>query len=93
MTDSTFAPDSAVTREQIAAILMRYAAHKGKATDSSEKLSYGDVAEISDYALGAVRYCREKGIMQGRENNTFAPKDHATRAEIAAVLQRFFETK
>lgn len=90
-TDSSFVPDSAVTREQVAAILMRYAVYKGKGTDSNENLSYSDAAEISDYAQNAVRYCREKGIMQGRENHFFAPKEHATRAEIAAVLQRFFE--
>ena len=56
-----------------------------------DTLHYSDLDEISDYAVKAVEYCSEKGIMQGKENSSFAPKDNATRAETAAVLQSFME--
>ncbi len=93
VSDIEFAPDNKITREQIAAMIYRYAEHKGAVAKDTERISldYADISEISDYAAEAVEYCKEKGIMQGKDNNSFAPKDNTTRAETAAVLQRFLE--
>lgn len=93
ITKTQFNPDGHITREQIAAIIFRYAKYKNTVSEDLEKiqLDYADVAEISDYAKDAVAYCKLKGIMQGRDNNRFAPKETATRAEATAVLQRFLE--
>lgn len=93
VSDTEFAPENNITREQMAAMLYRYATYKGieQAALSKDTLHYSDLDEISDYAVKAVEYCSEKGIMQGKANSSFAPKDNATRAETAAVLQRFME--
>ena len=93
VSDTEFAPENNITREQMAAMLYRYATYKGieQAALSKDTLHYSDLDEISDYAVKAVEYCSEKGIMQGKENSSFAPKDNATRAETAAVLQSFME--
>lgn len=91
--ETEFAPDESITREQIAAIIYRYAQYKGVAPTGAWaiRLDYADLAEISDYAAEAVMYCKLKGIMQGKDNNNFAPQDNATRAEIAALMHRFIE--
>lgn len=93
VSETKFAPDQNVTREQIAAIIYRYAEYKGIAPAGAwaVKLNYSDTAEISDYAVEGVMYCSMKGIMQGKNDNMFAPKANATRAEIAAILNRFIE--
>ena len=93
--ENKFAPDDNITREQIAAIIFRYAKYKGAeiSKDQSVKLDYADVGEISDYAAQAILYCKHKGIIMGKDNNNFAPKDNASRAETAAILQRYLEMK
>lgn len=89
--DGTFGPDDLITREQMAAIIYRYAEFKGDAPQGAWaiKLDYADVSDISDYAVEGVMYCTMKGIMNGKEDNRFAPKDNALRAEIAAVMMRY----
>lgn len=91
ISETEFAPDENITREQIATIIYRYAKFKGIAPEGAWaiKLDYADLDEISDYAAEGIMYCTMKGIMKGKDNNSFAPKDNATRAEIAAILQRF----
>ncbi len=91
--ETEFAPDQNITREQIAAIMFRYAKYKGVAPTGEWAIGmdYADLGEISDYAAEAVMYCKLKDIMQGKDNNNFAPQDNATRAETAAILQRFIE--
>lgn len=91
VSETEFAPDINITREQIATIIYRYAKLKNTAIEDAWEiqLDYTDLSDISDYALEAVIYCKDKDIMQGRENNTFYPKSNATRAEMAAMLQRF----
>lgn len=90
ITETEFAPDQNITREQIAAIVYRYAEYKKIAPTGAWaiKLDYSDISEISDYAAEGVMYCTLKGIMQGNENNSFAPSSFATRAEAAAILCR-----
>ena len=92
ISDEQFAPDENITREQIAAIIYRYARYKGQDVSAAEKTditSYSDYSEASDYALGALAYTVGSGIMKGRTDTTLNPKDYATRAEISAVMQRF----
>ena len=95
ITDNEFAPNDNITREQMAAIIFRYAKYKNIApTDNwAIKLDYADLEEISDWAAEAVMYCKLKGLMQGKDNNMFDPKNSATRAETAAILQRLTENK
>ncbi len=92
ISNEQFAPDQNITREQIAAIIYRYARYKGQDVSAAEKTditSYADYSEASDYAIGALAYMVGSGIMKGRTDSTLNPKDYATRAEISAVMQRF----
>ena len=93
ISETEFAPNDNITREQIAAIMFRYAKYKGAAPTGAWaiRLDYADLESVSDYAAEAVMYCTLKGIMQGKDNNLFAPQDSATRAEIAAILNRFLK--
>lgn len=94
VSETEFAPDKEITREQVAAMILRYANYKGIAPTGNWviELEYADTAEISDYAVEGVMYCSINSIMQGKSGNRFAPKDSATRAEIAAILNRFIES-
>ena len=93
ISDSEFAPDDNITREQIAAILYRYAIYKGmEAVSLSENLTFEDAHEISEYAVSALNWAVGTGLIKGYEDNTLRPLHNATRAEAAALLQRFIET-
>lgn len=94
ISETMFAPDNNITREQIAAIMYRYAQYKGYDTTDGENtniLSYNDFDSISEYAIGAMQYACGSGLIKGRTESTLNPNDNATRAEIAAVLHRFIE--
>ena len=93
--ENEFAPNDNITREQIATIIYRYAKYKGFDVSDGENtniLSYDDVNNISEYAISSMQYACGSGLMLGKTNSTLNPKDNATRAEIAAILQRFIET-
>lgn len=81
-----FSPDLSITREQLAAMLYRYAAEPSVSADLS---AYTDAVSISPYAEKAVEWCVAKGILSGKSATRLAPQDTATRAECAAMLQRF----
>jgi 2',3'-cyclic-nucleotide 2'-phosphodiesterase (5'-nucleotidase family) len=89
--DGYFHPDRAVTRQELAAILLRYAeyAGKGPAGAWAIRLGYADTAEIADWAVEGAMWCSMKEIITGRPGNLFDPAASATRAEVAAVLVRF----
>jgi hypothetical protein len=90
--ESRFGGGEPVTREQIAAILQRYAAHKGKDTgDGADIGAFADAAAVSGYALGSVRWAVGAGLIQGHDTNELAPQDDAARAEVAAIMQRYME--
>ena len=92
--EGKFAPNDNVTREQIAAILMRYAATKGIETsvDSTEKYdSMKDTANVSGYAVDALKWATANGIINGAEGN-INPKGNATRAEVAQMIMNFCNT-
>ena len=84
ITETEFAPDNNITREQMAAILYRYSKNKAAAGE----ITYTDKAAISDYALDAVAWAKAAGVMEGNADGTFAPLRNASRAEAAAVFVR-----
>lgn len=79
------APNRNITREQLAAMLYRYAGEPDGAADLS---AYTDAGSVSTYAEKAVQWCVKNGILTGKTSSTLAPKATATRAECAAMLQR-----
>ena len=89
---STFAPDQAITREQLAAILFRFAAYRGMdAVTLRENLSsFQDQAAISAYAVSALNWAVGEGLMQGT-GDKLEPTGSATRAQVAAMLRRFIQ--
>ena len=89
---STFAPDRAITREQLAAILFRFAAYRGMdAVTLRENLSsFQDQAAISVYAVSALNWAVGEGLMQGT-GDKLEPTGSATRAQVAAMLRRFMQ--
>ncbi len=89
--DGTFAPENAVTREELAVMLMRtytYLGH-GPTGEWMVQLEYADLNELSDWALGAVAYCALQDIMTGGDGY-FYPKAPLSRAEAAAVVSRLY---
>lgn len=94
VTETEFAPNANITREQIAAIMYRYAKAKGYDVSEGENtniLSYEDADKISSYAVEALQYTAGSGIMKGKTESTLNPLDNATRAEAATVVMRFIE--
>ena len=80
------APNRNITREQLAAMLYRYA---GEPDGTADLSAYTDAGAVSSYAEKAVQWCVKNGILTGKTSSTLAPKATATRAECAAMLQRF----
>lgn len=81
-----------ITREQLAAMLYRYAERIGADTSKSTSLAkFGDAGDVSSYAVEPMQWAVANGIISGRGNNMLAPKAGATRAETAAMLMRFIE--
>ena len=88
-----FNPSDAVTREQLATILWRYAKYKGYDVSVGEDtniLSYEDVFSISEYAIPAMQWACGAGIFEG-DGVKLTPKTDATRGQAAALLMRFCE--
>lgn len=92
ITTTTFGPDNAITREQMAAILYRYAQFKGyDVTASNDLSSYTDASRISAYATTAMQWANAEGLITGNTTTTINPIGNATRAEVATILMRFCE--
>jgi hypothetical protein len=90
--EGIFAPNDAITREQIAVMLYRYAKFKGFDLPTEiSSLSFKDANEISDFAKESITWAVSKGIMKGNSDLTLNPSGLATRAEVATMLQRFNE--
>lgn len=87
--DGSFQPNTAITREQMAAILRNYAAYKGLDVSASGSLStFTDAASVSDWAKESVEWAVGSGLIGGYEDSTLRPQGTTTRAEVASVLQR-----
>lgn len=92
VSETSFAPNDAITREQLAAILYRYAELKGYNVSASGSLSgYTDASQISSYATTAMQWANSTGLITGKTSTTLSPKGNATRAEVATILMRFCE--
>lgn len=88
---TSFSPDAKVTREQLAAILYRYAQYKKLDTDAGAKLdSFSDAGNVSGYASEALSWAVSEGLINGASGR-LTPKGDATRAQVAAILHRFVE--
>lgn len=87
--DNTFRPQLSITREQMAAILYRYARYKGLNVSLAGDLSsFSDAGTVSAYAVDAMRWAVAVGLING-ENGRLNPGGAATRAQVAAIFQRF----
>ena len=89
-----FGPNDSITREQLAAILYRYAQYKKYNVSVGEDtniMDFDDVRQISSYAVPAIQWACGAGVMTGKSTTTLDPKGGATRAEVAAMLMRFCE--
>lgn len=85
-----FGPEDPVTREQLAALLYRYAQYQGYDTAGRAKLSgFKDAAQVSPYARTAMAWAVDNGLLTGRTQTTLVPGGTATRAELAVILERF----
>ena len=88
-----FAPDDAITREQLAAILYRYSRYCGQSTAVTASLEgFSDAGSVSGYAREALAWAHETGIVRGTSGNRINPTGFATRAETAAMLHRYLKT-
>ena len=86
----TFKPDQNVTREQLAAILYRYAKYMNLSTGGSAYLAkYKDADKIANWAYDAMAWANYRGLINGTSATRIDPKGYATRAQIAAILHRF----
>ena len=92
--DGTFRPGQAISREQMAAILYRYAQYKGRDVSVGEDtniLSYTDAAQVAEFAVPAFQWAVGAGIINGTSTTTLSPKGNATRGQVAAILHRYAE--
>lgn len=85
-----FGPNDNITREQLAAILWRYSKSPAAA---NKELHFNDADEISGYALDAIRWAVEHGILNGFGDGRLGPKGLATRAQVAQMLKNFIENQ
>ena len=91
--DGRFGPDDPITREQLAAILFRYAGLKGRDVSVGEDtniLSFNDAFDVSEYAVPAMQWACGSGLIQGSDGYLM-PRGAAERAQLAAILHRFIE--
>ena len=88
--DGNFSPNTAITREQLAAILMNYAQYKGQDVSARATLdTYNDATAISSWANDVMSWAVAEGLLTGVTADTLQPQGAATRAQVAAILQRF----
>ena len=89
-----FGPDHAVTREQVAVFLMRFAQKNGVDTSGRGDLSkFPDAGKVSDFAGNAMKWAVEEGFIKGLDSGELKPGDVASRAEVATILMRYFEAQ
>lgn len=87
-----FGPNDKVTREQLAAILYRYAQYKKYDVSGANSLDgYADAQSVSSYAVPALQWANAAGVVTGKSGSKLDPKGNAARAEVAAMLMRFCE--
>ena len=88
--EGKFGPNDPITREQMAAILCRYASYKGMdVTKRADLSAFSDAGQVSDYALETMRWAVAEGLITGTSETTLSPAGSATRAQAALILMRF----
>lgn len=88
--DGNFGPEDNITREQLAVILNRYAKYKGKDISVTDSLSrFKDTNKISSYAVNQMKWAVGAGVITGNSDKTLNPGGNATRAEVAAMLEKY----
>ena len=91
VSDTEFAPNRDVNREQMCAMVARFLRTFGYALKLGEKVEFKDAGLISSWAAADVEYCQRAGIINGKPGGVFDPKANATRAENATVMKRMVE--
>lgn len=87
--DGTFGPNDAITRQQMATILYRYAKYaKYDVTAAADLSDYDDADEVASWAEDALAWANAEGLINGMGDDTLAPAGNATRAQVAAILYR-----
>lgn len=90
--DGKFGPDDTITREQMAAILYRYASYKGyDVTKTADLSKFTDASQVGVFAKAAMQWANAEGLINGTSTTKLSPKSGATRAEVATILMRFCE--
>ena len=90
ISETEFAPNAPMTREQLATVLYRYAKYLGRDTSKAAELNgFADRGEVSSYAREAMRWAVAEGLLSGVGNDRLAPNAPATRAQVAVILYRF----
>ena len=87
-TENEFSPYALITREQMATMIYRYATAVGAPWKITSEAGFEDKENFSDYANYQINWASEKGIVKGYPDNTFLPKNNATRAEASVMLSR-----
>lgn len=91
--NNQFDPNGAITREQMCVLMDRFVDYYGEKTGQThetveESEEFPDADQISEYAVEAVNNCHQYGLITGFEDGTLRPKEHSTRAQVAAVIYR-----
>ena len=89
--DNKFGPELPITREQLAVILYQYAKGTSPGTEAFVRMFYPDGKDISSWALTAMSWAINEGLISGKTGNLLAPQATATRAEVAVIMQNFIE--
>ncbi|MFQ8807683.1 MAG: S-layer homology domain-containing protein [Oscillospiraceae bacterium] len=85
--DGTFDPAGFITREELVTMIWRYA---GEAASEQDLSNWPDAGKLYDYAAGAMKWAVETGVINGKDGK-LAPKDNATRAQFAAIIERYMK--
>ena len=91
ISETEFAPTMDVTREQMAAMIARYAAFKGLTIPEEGEMEYLDGETISDFAKDSVKVTNKLGLLVGTGDGNFTPLKNASRAEAAALFVRLLD--
>lgn len=87
ISETTFAPEAKITRQDMAVMIMHYIDYKGLLINTTKQVAiFGDDAQIDGYAKEAVYYMQQVGIIEGIGNNSFNPKKNAKRAEATKMI-------
>lgn len=95
VSETEFAPNQLIKRQEVAAMLYRYAQSEGKGFEGAWafQLEYADSADVAEYAYEAICWCTMNGVLNGKDNNMLDPAGTATRAEAAAMLIRYLDVE